>query len=441
MKLTRLTILFLLLFITSVTNAQEVISDNKNFTLNGFSNASAFGLSKSFDIYNAYGEFALQSSYSGKNSGFYADLRVRKGIFYGEQKTIVDLREAYTGYSSEHFTIYAGNQIVNYGRATGFNPTDNVCPKDYFFLSSDFEDMQMSNFMIKTGIKPVSQINIELIAIPFFKPSVYRYDLFDMGSDVVFSDYTLPEVKFENMSYSAHLDATLPAIDFSVSAFHGYDPYYGFDVKNISLVPEISIINQAAFYKKNSIGADFSIPVKSWIISGEAAYNQTTGYKDNIFTPNPDLNYILGVEKDIYGIKIIAEYTGRYVFDFERLQPPSLPSDFTDTLQLINYMNETVLYESGKYNQRIFNQYFKVNHAVMLTLHKDFHYETIGCDLSVYYNFTTEERLIRGGILWKISDELSASCGGQLMDGPDDSIYYQAGKIMSGIWLGIKYRF
>ena len=119
---------------------------------------------------------------------------------------------------------------------------DNVCPKDYFFLSSDFEDMQMSNFMIKTGIKPVSQINIELIAIPFFKPSVYRYDLFDMGSDVVFSDYTLPEVKFENMSYSAHLDATLPAIELSVSAFHGYDPYYGFDVKNTSLVPEISII-------------------------------------------------------------------------------------------------------------------------------------------------------------------------------------------------------
>ena len=112
------------------------------------------------------------------------------------------------------------------------------------------------------------------------------------------------------------LDATLPAIDFSVSAFHGYDPYYGFDVKNISLVPEISIINQAAFYKKNSIGADFSIPVKSWIISGEAAYNQTTGYKDNIFTPNPDLNYILGVEKDIYGIKIIAEYTGSVITSY-----------------------------------------------------------------------------------------------------------------------------
>lgn len=441
MNYTRLTILIFALSISSLINAQEEVQEDKKFTLNGFANASVFGLSNSFDVSNAYGEFALQSAYKGTKSSFYADFRVREGVFFGEQKTVVDLREAYAKYNSGYLDLSAGNIIVNYGKSSGFNPTDNVCPKNYFFLSSDFDDMKMSNFMIKANVKPVNQIDLELIAIPFFKPSIYRYDLFDMGTNASFSDYTLPEVTFENMSYSAHLDAKFSAIDFSISAFHGYDPYYGFDVKSISISPEISIINNAAFYKKNSIGADFSIPVKSIIITGEAAYNSTKGYKNNIYTPNPDLHYVLGIEKDIYGVKVIAEYIGRYVFDFERLSSPSLPTDFTDNVQVMNFMNQTVMYESGKYNQRIFNQYYEVNHAVMLILHKDFRYETIGCDLNVYYNFTTEEKLVRGGILWKISDELSASIGGQLMDGPDNSIYYKAGKIMSGLWLGMRYRF
>jgi hypothetical protein len=441
-------IIFLLLLLSSQIIAQDNIDDNSEiyteeskFQLNGFARGSAFGGSESFDIANAFGEFGIKTKYTGNNASFFADLRVRDGIFFGNHQTILNLKEAYAEFNGNHFDISLGNRIIKYGKATGFNPTDNVCPKDYFFISSDIEDMDMSNFMLKTNIKPVNTVNIELILLPFFKPSVYRYDLFDMGENASFMDMSLPSINFENMSYSARINTALSGIDFSLMFFQGYDPYYAFDIKNIEMAPAINIIYQSAFYKKTAAGFDFSIPVKSWLISGEAAYNHTTNYKDNIYTPNPDLHYVIGLEKDIKGIKVIAEYNGRYVFDFTKLKAPSMPTDFSDTAQLINYMNETVIYESAKYTRRIFEQYYQINHAIMISLYRSWLWETLSTDLSFLYSFSTEEKLLRGNITWKANDELSISGGGQIMNGPANSIYKTSGKVLSGIWIGIKYSF
>jgi hypothetical protein len=205
----KLLITIILFFISFGINAQSFDEAEPIYTLNGFAGGSYFGLSKSFDISSAYGEFGLQASGQKGNARFVSDLRVRSGSFFGETKTIIQLKEAFAEYSGNYFDISLGKIIVKYGKATSFNPTDNVCPKDYFFLSSDIEDMQMSNFMLKTNVKPSNWLNIELIAIPFFTPSIYRYELFDMdimeGVDVSFDQYTLPEVSFENMSFSARI--------------------------------------------------------------------------------------------------------------------------------------------------------------------------------------------------------------------------------------------
>jgi len=441
-------IIVLLLLLSSQIFAQDIIGngsqasqEQSKFRLNGFARGSAFGGSENFDLANAFGEFGIKTKYNGNLASFFADFRVREGVFYNEHQTILNLKEAYAEYNGEYFNISLGNRIIKYGKASGFNPTDNICPKNYFFISPEIEDMDMSNFMLKTNIKPVSQVDIELILLPFFSPSVYRYDLFDMGENASFDNMVLPQISYENMGYSAHINTSLSAIDFSVSVFHGFDPFYAFDIKNINMLPEINIVYQPKFYKKTSAGLDFSMPVKSWLLSGEVSYNHTKDYDLNIYTPNPDLHYVIGLEKDIWGIKVIAEYNGRYVFDFSKLKAPSMPNDFTDTAQLINYMNETVIYESAKYTRRIFEQYYQMNHAIMISLHRSWLWETLSTDLSFLYSFSTEEKLLRGNITWKANDELSISGGGQILDGPANTIYKTSGKVLSGVWIGIKYSF
>lgn len=433
--------------------AQEPVPEKKSFDINGFANGSYYGLSETFDISSAYGELGLKVTGNKGNSRFVTDFRVRSGSFFGENKTIMDLKEAFAEYSGDYFEISLGKRIVKYGKATSFNPTDNVCPKDYFFLSSDMEDMQMSNFMLKTNIKPANWLNIELIAIPVYTPSIYRYDLFDMNYDlsdmgfalppgidnkvnVSFKEYQLPEISFENMSYSARIGTQFSFADISLTGFHGYDPFYGFKFNEFSLVPSMNLVNQAEFYQKSSLGLNLSVPAGSWLFTGEAAYNHTEEYNDSIFIPNPELYYVVGLEKDVFKIKIIAEYIGRYVLDFEEKTAPIM-----DPNNIGTYMNDMLTYEIGNFNNKVFSQSHQISHGMMVTLHRNFYYETLTSDLSFFYDFTTDEKLFRAAIKWKLSDEIALSAGGQFMDGPKESIFDFAGSIMSGMFFSMKYSF
>ena len=60
----------------------------------------------------------------------------------------LQLKEAYAGYSGEKMDVLFGNQIVNWGRTDGFNPTNCITPSDYFFLTAEPDDQKLSNFML-----------------------------------------------------------------------------------------------------------------------------------------------------------------------------------------------------------------------------------------------------------------------------------------------------
>lgn len=416
-------------------------TEDSKVSINGFVNSTVYGGSNSYDISSAYCEFGLETSYRSEKARFVSDLRFRQGIFFNEKQTQIEFKECFAEYFNDYFEFSLGNRIIKYGKATGLNPTDNLSPKNYFFLSSDIEDMQMSNFMITTKLKPAHWLNMELIVIPIFKPSIYRYELFDISESASFNNYISPDISFDNMSYSAHLSTSFSFADISLSGFHGLSNFYGFDVINIEPIPTMSITNSAAFYKKSSIGMDFSIPISTWILNAEGAYNHTTDYKENLYIPNPNIHYVIGIEKDISKLKFIAEYSGKYTVDFVKNNLPSFPTDFTDTLQLLNYMNETVRYESENFNRRIFDQYYKINHLAILTIHGDFFYDALSCDLSYINNFTTSEYLIRATAKWKITDNLATTIGGQVMGGPNNSIYNLSSDIFNGVYFSFKYSF
>jgi len=70
---------------------------------------------------------------------------------------------------------------------------------------------------------------------------------------------------------------------FWASYFRGYNPFYGFNIQSIDWdIASPRIVNSSNPHLKNSIGIDFSLPVSSWIIRGEAAYNITEKYEENM---------------------------------------------------------------------------------------------------------------------------------------------------------------
>jgi hypothetical protein len=111
---------------------------------------------KNYDLTNVFAQFALKGKYSGKHTVFNAEVWFLGGHHFGEFYNRLEIMEAYAGYVSDKFDFIAGNQIVKWGRTDGFSPTDNISPRDYFFLTSDMDDQLRANLMarIKYRITP-----------------------------------------------------------------------------------------------------------------------------------------------------------------------------------------------------------------------------------------------------------------------------------------------
>ena len=409
--------------------------------LNGYVRGSAWGLNDGYDYATVFGEFSLRSSYSSGKAFLYSDARIRSGSAFNEDFLVVELKEAFAAYRSAYIDITLGQQIATWGRTDGFNPTNNITPNNYFFLTANPDDQKLSNILLKTDIRLAPQINWELIAIPLFKPSGYRYDLFNYSENVTYADAVLPSSSFENGTFATRLSVELPAVGFSFSWFSGYDPFYGFNVEEVSWANgSPAITNRPSFYKKNSLGFDMAIPVKSLIFRAEIAVNLTDNYKNQMHIPNPDIAAVLALETNMAGFVSIFQYIGKHTIDYETLKEPKL-SGAPDQLAMLQFANDQIEYESALFNRKIFHQQEEWNHAVSLTISRSLAHNTLDLELTGFYDITSEESLIRPKIVWNAADALKISVGGQLMSGKDKTVFYHASKIMNGVFLELKTNF
>jgi hypothetical protein len=420
----------------STTNTNEQV-----FQLNGFVRGSVFGAGDIYDFTNAFGEVSLQTHLKKDKFVMNADIRFRSGYNFNQPVSEFEIKEAYAGINTNSFDLFLGEQIVSWGRTDGFNPTNNITPNNYFFFSANPNDQKIPNFMMKADIRFSPQVDWEIIAIPIFRPSMYRYDLFDMGENVLFADAILPDKTLKNGTWATKLNIELSGIGFSASWFRGYDPFYGFDLKSVDFKTGIPVVtNVPSFYMKNALGIDVELPLGTWILRGEGAYNLTENSDNEMYIPNDDLNYVAAIEHDFGGFLTIIQYVGTYTFDFSELTVPVL-SDPANMMAQLQYANEMINYESASFNKKIFHQQEKMNHAVSIVISKDFAYETINTELTGYYNFTSKECLIRPKLSCKIGSALTATAGYSFMKGPDKSIFSYAAPIMNGAFIELKASF
>ncbi len=419
-------------------------SNDEDSTLvswNGFARGWLFGGSKKFDFSSVFSEFELQPTLDYKSSYVYADIRLRGGYQFGADTIAVQIKELYAGYHGNKLKFYLGNQIVQWGRTDGFNPTNNITPNDYFFLSAEPDDQKLSNILLRADYFLTPQIDFELIGIPVYKPSVYRYDLFTINELAEFIPARLPDRTFRNGAIAGRLNIELTRAGFSFSYFNGFDPFYGFRIEELDLdQPFPSIRYIPDFYRKQTFGGDFSLFLGSWILRGELAYNDTRKYTEYMYIPNPDAAYVFGLEHNLFGFTTIVQYVGEYTINFSRLQSPML-FDPSDPEQQIQYLQDRVYYESSVFNRKIFNQQEQFNHVLFVSINRSFAHELLQLELSGYYNVTSEEYLIRPSLKWRISDVLESKIGGSYMKGPKNSIFELSGPVLNGTFIELKASF
>lgn len=418
----------------ATSDLQKTEEDHQ--VLNGYSRGFMWSGARNVNFASLMGEVALKSRLTAGKTFLSGEIRVREGLMFDQRKTTFELKEAYAGYTGKSFDLFIGNQIVTWGRADGFNPTNNISPNDYFFLTPEADDQKLSNFMIRSGLKFSPATELEIIAIPVFKPSIYRYDLLDLGEGVTFGNLVLPETILKNGSLAVRFNAELPAVGFSLSWFRGYDPFYGFNLDTLSLYPSKTIGYRPALYRKNVLGADFALPVNTWIIRGEAAVNLPENPAGEMFIPFRDLAWTAALEHPFAGFTLLLEYIGKTVLSYTSLEVPVLTDPSNPAAQMA-YASRMVQYESQLFNRKIFFQQERSNHALLLSLSRMMFHDLVNLELSGYYNLTSEEYFVRSMLKWNLSDALSAATGFSTMQGPDRSIFDEAGKILNGFFIGM----
>ncbi len=410
----------------------------------GYARGSVYGGGKTYDLSMLFAELSLRPSFRAGPAFLVSDFRLRAGSAFDKEFVKAEVKEFYGGFRTEKADVSAGNQIIAWGRCDGFNPTGNLTSRDYFFLSPEPDDQLLSNLAIRVKLRLTTQVDLDAVAMPTYKPSVYRFDLFNFGGEVAWGNPLWPSEKLKNGSLALRINADLPGAGFSFSWFNGYDPMYGFGLADISWKGTAGSAPQITYscepYRKHSAGADFSIPAGSWIFKGECALNLVQHAGSSAPVPQNNFQVVAGLEKDFLGFHTLLQYIGQVVPRFSELREP-VPASLTDPMVLLRYAEEMIAYKTLLFNRKIFRQEEASDHALSVNVSRSFGYDAWKSDLSAYYNFITEEFFLRGSLGWSMTDALSLKAGGFLSGGPRESLFDYAGPVFNGGFLELKVTF
>lgn len=406
------------------------------YELNGFMRGAFFaGTSVESDKpeqKSGYGEIGLKMRVrKGTWGDGYAELRFRRGYEFGQSISEMSVREAYVNTYLGNLDLRIGQQIVVWGRADGFNPTNNITPQNMLVRSSDEDDRRIGNFLFRANYN-LRPFNLEFIWVPQYRPSVLPTTLFPFPDFVEFAGVTTPGPELDNGSIAAKLDLALSKVDGSLSYFKGYMPLpgifpqtIGFDTESGGL--QAVIVNRP--YEMQVFGGDFSTALGSFGLRGEIAYRlPIKDYLDDALphVPNPDMQYVFGMDKTIGDFSIIVQYIGRYIFDFEEFVPTGL------------YKELAPLYLT---NRMIVSQLYETSHAVFMRPALALLHETLDLECAAYYDFTTEEALLRPTLTRDITDALTLKVGGDIYMGPDNTLFGSVEKALSSGFVELRVSF
>jgi hypothetical protein len=427
------------------------------FTLDGYARGDLF-VGKVPDaragmIKADYGELslALRTVKSPRGDGF-AEARVRYGLQGPEQRTFVDLREAYVNAYLGPVDLRLGQQIIVWGRADALNPTNNLTPVDFRVRSPLEDDIRLGNVGAR-GFLRLAPLRLEGVWLPVYLPS--ELPPVGLPSFVSFGAPVFPSPALANGLGAGRFHLELPAFEMSISYLVGYAPLPGLTLTGLTfdpVTPSVAVSRTA--YRHQVVGVDFSTALGDVLtIRGEAAYRRPFDYQDRPYAARPDLQYVLGADHTFGPLSVIVQYLGRYVFNWRHeagplmtLDPSILkmdpnPSTNPDIDFWTQAATDAIHAQLAKTNQILFSQTARVAHVATLRFEWLAAHDALSISSLCLFNFTTREWLVTPRIGYRLSDALTAYVGAQIFAGPADTLFGLIDQELSAGYAELRFAF
>lgn len=421
------------------------------FELNGYVRGDAFFGKETRGndaiLRAGYGELALQLRTQGHEYGdAFAEARFRYGQQGDTQDLIVDLREAYANLYAGPFDLRLGKQIIVWGKADGFNPTNNITPVDLTVRSPLEDDRRVGNFGARAFLN-FAPVRVEGVWMPLYIPT--KFPPIPLEPGVTLLDPVLPGPELKNGLGAGRVHLELSSFEMSASYLYGNALLPGLERYAYTVGPgNASVTVQRRVYTHQVIGFDFSTAFGEELgLRGEAAYRAPIN-EEAIYTPNREVNYVVGLDRTFGSLSVIAQYIGKYVLDWEREgtdDPAGIadleidPDDLTPAR--IEEIESGIDEEMRRRNQILFQQTEELQHTASIRLEYLAFHDTLSLSVLGAYNFSTAEWLAFPKITYKFSDALSGSIGGELYNGPEDTLLDYLDQDLTAGYVELKYAF
>jgi hypothetical protein len=234
----------------------------------------------------------------------------------------------------------------------------------------------------------------------------------------------------------------------SVSYLHGFAPLPGLALSSITLTgttdPPPSVLISRTAYQQQVIGFDFSTALGDVVtLRGEAAYRLPYDYKKHTYAARPDVQYAIGADHNFGSLSVIAQYMGRYVFDWQKepgtLMDPSVLGGLT--MDQIDLATNSVNAELAQTNQILFSQTAQVQHLATLRFEYLALHETLSISALGLVNITTHEYAAMPRIGYKFSDAMIGYLGAQIFRGPNDTLFGLIKNDLTAAYVELRYTF
>ncbi len=399
------------------------------------------------ELKSGYGEAALKlRARTGSLGDGFAEMRFRGGTVSGAGETSVDLREAYVNLWLGPLDLRFGRQIVVWGRADAYNPTDNVTPRDMAVRSAVEDDRRRANLALRTTWN-VHPCRLELIWVPLFAPT--RLPDFSLPGPITFAEPDYPDAGLDNGTGAARLHVETSAFEGSVSYLIGTSTVPGvvldgFVLEGGSPGPRVRFTS----YRHHVVGFDFAVPVSDWFgLRGEAAWRQVFGYTNDRWKPRPDVQAVVGFDREVSDFMIVVQYVFRHVLDPD--EPPhgtldletaaeKIPAGLTEVPAAIQSI---VADEIAWKNRVIAGQTHDQSHQLLGRVEWKLLYETLSLALLGSVNVVTEEWFVRPTLVYQVDDALAVTAGAEVYGGPDETLFGMIDETMSAGFVELKASF
>jgi hypothetical protein len=234
------------------------------------------------------------SAYVTGNVVFDAPAAAQTGSFQPADGLSAQLGEAWFGWTSgtsaDGITagIKAGRQITAWGKADGIRIADILCPQDLTTLyESTYSESRLGVDALKLTLSG-SVFSADVYWIPVFRPSALPLEntnplrkilipesvnVNGTAVPVTAGSIERPERTLGDGSYAERVSFWLPAVDFSLYGYYGWDdtPVVTYSLVTDGYTPT-GVTVSGKYYRYGMAGCDAALPVGPFVFRTESAF-------------------------------------------------------------------------------------------------------------------------------------------------------------------------